>query len=83
MLSDSLTDAHGAGLCIQTPCVELKLHQISQSGTFVFENSFFIHLLQEIKKCEQESCKYVQELNDTKNYNGLSYKRHTLKINFW
>ena len=39
MLSDSLTDAPGVGLLIQTSCMDLKLHQISRFPLpFVFEN---------------------------------------------
>lgn len=49
MLLDSLTDAHGAVLRIQAPCVELRLHQISQSGTFVFENSFLFISYRKLK----------------------------------
>lgn len=44
MLSDSLTDACGVGLLIQTSCVDLKLHQISKSGPFVFQNCFLFIL---------------------------------------
>lgn len=58
MLSDSLTDACGVSLLIQTSCVNFELHQISKSGPFVFENCFFIHLLEKVKNVFEDCVKF-------------------------